>query len=186
MEEKTYRIYYKNGKSIECKAYSMELTDGKLYQCCKAWVGDMGVPNVLDAHNIDHVEEVTERRAYRIRALTGLSQAAFAKKYNIPKRSIESWESTSDTSGREAPEYVLDLLERAVKEDFNVEEDDTMKTSKDWDQEDRKAYVWSMTDSGLTDDQLYDLIEKDTKEHGLSLSPFEISELVDEIRKAES
>ena len=57
-------------------------------------------------------------RAYQIRLLTDLSQAAFAKKYRIPKRTIESWEAVSSSARRDAPDYVLDLLERAVREDF--------------------------------------------------------------------
>lgn len=64
------------------------------------------------------MDEETKTRAYQIRKLTGLSQAAFAEKYNIPKRTIETWESTSASARREAPGYVLDLLERAVREDF--------------------------------------------------------------------
>lgn len=67
----------------------------------------------------ERIAEITEIRRMRdIRMLTGLSQAAFAEKYNIPKRSIESWEATTEAAKREAPEYVLNLLERAVKEDF--------------------------------------------------------------------
>ncbi len=49
-----------------------------------------------------------------IRKITGLSQAAFAKKYGIPKRSVENWEEGS----RSCPEYLVKLLERVVKEDF--------------------------------------------------------------------
>lgn len=49
-----------------------------------------------------------------VRALTGLSQAKFGAKYGIPKRTIEDWES----GRRKPPEYLLKLLERAVKEDF--------------------------------------------------------------------
>lgn len=41
-----------------------------------------------------------------IRAHTGLSQAAFAARYMIPRRSIENWESGS----RECPSYVRRLL----------------------------------------------------------------------------
>jgi putative transcriptional regulator len=59
-------------------------------------------------------------RARKIRAMSGLTQAAFSEKYNIPKRTIENWESLSDNK-RNAPDYVLDLLERVVKEDFNIE-----------------------------------------------------------------
>lgn len=49
-----------------------------------------------------------------IRKYTGLSQANFAKKYGIPKRSIENWE----TGSRNCPDYVITLLDRVVKEDF--------------------------------------------------------------------
>ena len=62
--------------------------------------------------------EENKSRAYQIRKKTGLTQAAFAEKYNIPKRTIETWESFSESARRNAPDYVLDLLERVVKEDF--------------------------------------------------------------------
>lgn len=49
-----------------------------------------------------------------LRALTGLSQAKFAAIYEIPKRTIENWEE-----GKTIPaNYVLKLLERAVRQDF--------------------------------------------------------------------
>lgn len=54
----------------------------------------------------------------QIRAMTGLNKKDFAKKYNIPYRSIQHW----DAGDRECPEYVLQLLERVVKEDFNIKE----------------------------------------------------------------
>lgn len=46
-----------------------------------------------------------------IRASTGLSQADFARVYEIPKRTIENWEAGSRTP----PPYVIRLLELAVK-----------------------------------------------------------------------
>lgn len=49
-----------------------------------------------------------------IRLISGLSQQAFSDKYKIPKRSIENWESGKRTP----PEYVISLLQRAVKEDI--------------------------------------------------------------------
>lgn len=52
--------------------------------------------------------------AKEIRSRTGLTQARFAEKYGIPKRTLESWEMGT----REPPRYVLRLLERAVKKDF--------------------------------------------------------------------
>ena len=52
-----------------------------------------------------------------IRALTGLSQKKFGDLYRIPLRTIQNWEQGPN----EAPEYVLLLLERAVREDFKTE-----------------------------------------------------------------
>ena len=48
-----------------------------------------------------------------MRKLLGLSQSAFGKRYNIPVRTIQDWES----GRRKAPIYVLELLERVVIED---------------------------------------------------------------------
>lgn len=50
-----------------------------------------------------------------IRLISGLSQQAFSDKYKIPKRTIENWESEK----RKCPDYVRQLLERAVLEDSN-------------------------------------------------------------------
>lgn len=54
-----------------------------------------------------------------IRALTGLSQAAFAEKYQIPMRTIQNWE-LEGKQARKAPPYVLRMLERIVKEDYGL------------------------------------------------------------------
>ena len=55
-----------------------------------------------------------ENEVKRIRALTGLSQARFAEKYDIPKRTLEKWEQGENNP----PAYLVKLLERAVKEDY--------------------------------------------------------------------
>lgn len=52
-----------------------------------------------------------------LRKLTGLNQTQFGEKYDIPMRTIQNWESGQRTP----PTYVLNLLERAVKQDFNIE-----------------------------------------------------------------
>lgn len=52
-----------------------------------------------------------------IRKYTGLSQIKFAERYNIPRRTIEAWES----GNREPADYLVSLLWRAVKEDFNID-----------------------------------------------------------------
>lgn len=55
-------------------------------------------------------------RMRAIRTYTGLSQRNLAITYGIPTRTIEQWESGE----RKPPAYVLDLLERAVKQDFQT------------------------------------------------------------------
>lgn len=52
-----------------------------------------------------------------IRKHTGLSQVKFAEYYNIPRRTIEAWES----GNREPADYLVSLLWRAVREDFNID-----------------------------------------------------------------
>lgn len=49
-----------------------------------------------------------------IRKKTGLTQAEFAKRYGIPKRTVENWE----TEVTVPPRYVVELLKRAVDADF--------------------------------------------------------------------
>ncbi len=46
-----------------------------------------------------------------LRELTGLNKTDFAKKYNIPYRTIQNWE----LGERECPVYVLELLEFRIK-----------------------------------------------------------------------
>ncbi len=56
-----------------------------------------------------------------IRNLTGLTQAEFGKNYNIPLSTIKKWEMNKDNSSyRECPLYVNQLLEKVVKIDFNI------------------------------------------------------------------
>lgn len=48
-----------------------------------------------------------------IRELLGISRAEFSKKYGIPVRTLENW----DSGKRNPPEWILKLLERVVRED---------------------------------------------------------------------
>lgn len=50
--------------------------------------------------------DITEMRNY-----IGVSRAEFSRRYNIPLRTLESWESEVRTP----PEYVLQLLEESVR-----------------------------------------------------------------------
>lgn len=45
-----------------------------------------------------------------VRALTGLSQVAFATTYGIPEKTLKGWETTTDRYHRECPPYVLSQL----------------------------------------------------------------------------
>lgn len=90
-----------------------------------------GVPYEIEIGNGKVTEIVTPFEFFRrwmvnIRNITGLSQAAFAKEYGIPKRNIENWESRNEKAGgaTKAPAYVLSLLERAVCEDYGVTGDE--------------------------------------------------------------
>lgn len=50
-----------------------------------------------------------------IREYSGLSQQKFANRYNIPLRTVQNWEGEVN----EPPTYLIQLLWRAVKEDFS-------------------------------------------------------------------
>lgn len=58
-----------------------------------------------------------------MRELLGISRAAFSREYKIPTRTLEAWESGE----RNPPGYVLELLERVVKEDYIQSVDEKMK-----------------------------------------------------------
>jgi len=49
-----------------------------------------------------------------IRNLTALNRSDFAKKYNIPYRTLQDWE----LGNRKCPDYVAEMLERLVRIDF--------------------------------------------------------------------
>ena len=55
----------------------------------------------------------------QIRKMTGLSQIKFSEQYNIPRRTIEDWE----TGKMKCPDYVLELLEFKVKYDLGCLEE---------------------------------------------------------------
>lgn len=55
-----------------------------------------------------------ENQIRRLRAYLEMTQEQFAKKYDIPVRTLQQWES----GRRNPPDYVVNLLDRAVKEDM--------------------------------------------------------------------
>ena len=57
-----------------------------------------------------------------IRAKTGLSQAAFAKRFGIPKRTIENWEGGVNRT----PKWVIAMLQHIADTDYQYpSEEDT-------------------------------------------------------------
>jgi Predicted transcriptional regulator len=52
-------------------------------------------------------------KSEEIRAILGISRAEFGRRYNIPLRTLEDW----DAGRKSPPEYVLQMLERIVRED---------------------------------------------------------------------
>lgn len=57
-----------------------------------------------------------------IRAKTGLSQAAFAKRFGIPKRTIENWEGGVN----QTPKWVIAMLQYIADTDYQYpSEEDT-------------------------------------------------------------
>lgn len=56
----------------------------------------------------------TQERVREIRKATGLSQVKFGQKYGIPRRTVEDWEA----GVMNPPAYVIDFLERVVKDDL--------------------------------------------------------------------
>ena len=52
-------------------------------------------------------------KSEEIRAILGISRSAFSRKYNIPLRTLEDWDAGKKTP----PDYVMDMLERIVRED---------------------------------------------------------------------
>lgn len=53
-----------------------------------------------------------------IRNLTHLNRTKFAERYGIPLRTVEDWEHGKSNP----PAYVVDLLERVVREDEGLHE----------------------------------------------------------------
>ena len=59
-------------------------------------------------------QKSVDAKIKKIRQISGLTQEEFSKKYNIPTRTIENWES----GDRVPPEYVVMLLEFKVQHDL--------------------------------------------------------------------
>lgn len=65
------------------------------------------------------IHEADEPTIKDLRHLTGLSQAKFCQKYDIPLRTLQDWE----LGRRNAADYFVKLLYRVVMEDIKKEEE---------------------------------------------------------------
>ena len=83
---------------------------------------------------------ITEMRNY-----IGVSRAEFSRRYNIPLRTLESWESEVRTP----PEYVLQLLEESVRRTDIIEVTFIYDTLL----QNRKIYPWSKANDKYGADQ---------------------------------
>lgn len=54
--------------------------------------------------------------AKELRDMAQMKRVDFCRTYNIPVRTMEDWESGKS----KAPQYVMDLLERAVRQDMGL------------------------------------------------------------------
>ena len=56
-----------------------------------------------------------------LRQMTGLTQKEFCARYQIPLKTLQNWEADESLpSARKCPQYVVFLLEKAVRTDFKV------------------------------------------------------------------
>ena len=112
-----------------------------------------------------------------IRKYSGLTQYAFSKKYNIPKRTLEGWESGK----RNPPEYVLMLLERVVQEDSegeknNMKKYEIMKNSAEFNWKHRKEITTGCTMDDVEPEKIGEFEELEEAEEELKKHKTEISE----------
>lgn len=84
--------------------------------------------------------DITEMRNY-----IGVSRAEFSRRYNIPLRTLESWESEVRTP----PEYILQLLEESVRRTDIVEVTFVYDTLL----QNGKIYPWSKANDKYGADQ---------------------------------
>lgn len=112
-----------------------------------------------------------------IRKYSGLTQDAFSKKYNIPKRTLEGWESGK----RNPPEYVLILLERVVQEDSegeknNMKKYEIMKNSAEFNWKHRKEITTGCTMDDVEPEKIGEFEKLEEAEEELKKHKTEISE----------
>ena len=110
-----WTIAYNRDGSVDNEVLEGEFTNKfEAINLAKRVNGEVRAHKTLDSMYDEGYDIVSLTTIKDIRLMTGLSARAFGEKYHIPTRTIENWEM----GVRSCPVYVLELLERAVKEDF--------------------------------------------------------------------
>lgn len=79
----------------------------------QTWMEEYGDDTAAIICTLDSIYDMAHTGCKGIRAMTGLSQRAFAAAYGMPTRSVENWESGVNA----APTYTLMMLGFAVLSD---------------------------------------------------------------------
>lgn len=69
--------------------------------------------DIADTSTLDSVYDMAYGGVRRVRTVIGLSQISFSEQYQIPRRSLEAWE----TGTRVPPSYVVKMLAYSVLTD---------------------------------------------------------------------
>lgn len=86
------------------------------------WVNGNGVNYTNTIERLEVAAKENFKKAHdtnamaEIRKMSGLKRVEFCRRYNIPLRTMEDWECGKNTSAQ----YVVDLLERAVRQDCGL------------------------------------------------------------------
>ena len=87
-------------------------------------VADDEIPSERELENITKVLKEAFEKAHKeipmarqLRDLAKMKRVDFCEKYGIPLRTMEDWEAGKS----KAPQYVMDLLERAVRQDMGMQ-----------------------------------------------------------------
>ena len=116
-DQNEYILFYKDGSAIHTRAYSMEVKDGKLYQCTKVLTGDQGIPGTITSEAIKSVICVARNNHIDDGAIK--YQAEYYDPENGATSPIDTIEGSGDVTADDyikcceiAGSDVLDVLQR--------------------------------------------------------------------------
>lgn len=98
--EQFYTVVSEIGSYTDRDAYVSDLSLSSI------WGDGADLPAIADA--VGRIWDAWHMSVKELRAVTGLSQAAFARRFLIPRRTVENWESTKVPN--ECPLYIRMLI----------------------------------------------------------------------------